>query len=59
MGIFKRKEATLKKEYTGLSDFFLHATTEEKKRIIAQTASEANEDQLKTFEAARLKVKAN
>ena len=52
MGIFKRKEATQKKEYTGLSDFFLHATDEEKKRVIAQTTSEANEDQLKTFEAA-------
>ncbi len=46
-------------EYTGLSDFLLRASPQEKKEIISEAARRANEDQFKVFTKARLTVKAN
>jgi len=45
--------------YEGLSDFFLRAPVDEKKKIIEKAAHKANEDQNKVFNEARLKVEAN
>jgi hypothetical protein len=45
--------------YEGLSDFFLRAPVEEKKKVIIEAARKANEDQHKVFKEARLKVKTN
>jgi hypothetical protein len=56
--IFKRREKK-PREYEGLSDFLLHASIEEKKEAIAKAARNANEDQFKVFEAARMKVGSN
>jgi len=56
---FKGRKASRAREYTGLSDFLLHAPLEEQKKAIARAAHKANEDQLKVFEAARLKTKVN
>ena len=47
------------RKYAGVSDFLLHAPVNEKKKVITKAAEKANEDQLKVFEAARLKTKAN
>jgi len=45
--------------YEGLSDFFLRAPVDEKKKIIEKAAHKANEDQSKVFNEARLKAEAN
>jgi len=46
-------------EYNGFSDFFRHAPKEAKERVIAEAARKSNEDQLKVFNEARVKVSAN
>lgn len=46
-------------EYAGLSDFLLRASPDEKKKVIAEAAHKANEDQLKMFNKARLKIRMN
>lgn len=46
-------------EYEGLSDFLLHAFSDEKKKVITEAARRANEDQFKVFSKAQLKVGAN
>jgi len=45
--------------YSGFSDFFMHAPKEAKEKVIAEAARKANEDQLKIFNEARMKVNAN
>ncbi|GEM_PF-859846 len=45
--------------YEGLSDFFLRAPVDEKKKVIKEAAHKANEDQLKVFKEARLKTKTS
>lgn len=45
--------------YAGFSDFFLHAPADEKKKVITEAARKANEDQLKVFNEAHLKVTRN
>ena len=59
MNLFKGKKANKPREYSGFSDFFLNAPLEEQKKAIAKAAQKANEDQMKVFEAARLKAKVN
>lgn len=56
--LFKKKEVLKPEKYTGLSDFFLNASTTEKKEVIREAAKRANEDQLKVFNKA-LKMKTN
>ena len=56
---FTGKKAPKKRGYSGFSDFFLHATPEEQKRVMTAAAQKANEDQLQVIEAARLKVGVN
>lgn len=51
------KEKTAK--YGGFSDFFIHAPREAKEKVIAEAAHKANEDQLKVFNEARVKVGTN
>ena len=53
-----RKESDLKK-YEGLSDFFMHAPADEQKKVFTEAARRANEDQMKVFQEARMKVEAN
>lgn len=53
----ERKRSVSK--YTGLSDFLLHASPDEKKKIITEAARRANEDQFKVFIKARLRVGVN
>ena len=60
INIFKKimggnKETELS-EYKGFSDFFLRAPEETKKRVIAEAARKANEDQMKVFKESKLKV---
>lgn len=45
--------------YEGLSDFFLRAPVDEKKKVIETAAHKANEDQNRVFNEARLKAEAN
>lgn len=47
------------KEYSGISDFLLNASDAEKKEVITEAAKRANDDQLKVFNAARLKMGSN
>lgn len=47
------------KEYKGFSDFFLHASLDEQKEVMMIAAQKANEDQLATFEKARLKTRTH
>lgn len=56
---FMRKGKKSVSEYAGLSDFMLHASSDEKKKIIAEAARRANEDQFRIFSKARLKVGAS
>ena len=56
---FKGKTEVKTREYTGFSDFFLHAPLEEQKRVITEAAQKANEDQMKVFKEAQLKTKVN
>ncbi len=43
-------------KYKGLSDFFLHAPADEKKKVIKEAAYKSNKDQLDVFRKANLKV---
>jgi hypothetical protein len=54
--LFKSKKNPDLSQYTGFSDFFLHAPENTKKEVIAEAARKANEDQLKVFEQAQVKV---
>lgn len=38
------------REFKGLSDFFLNATSEEKKEVYAEVIKQANDDQRKILE---------
>ena len=49
----KRKKAS---DYSGLSDFLMHAPDAKKTSILREAARLANEDQMRTFEKARLKT---
>ena len=42
---FTIKKSKISPHYSGLSDFMLNATPEEKNKIITQAARQANEDQ--------------
>ena len=55
--LFKGKEKKIE-EYTGLSDFFLHAPIDQKKKVITEAAQKANEDQLETFNKTRFSMRA-
>lgn len=46
-------------DYSGFSDFFLHAPDEEKKQVIKEAAERANSDQMKIFKEARFKTRTN
>jgi hypothetical protein len=55
--LFKPKNKV--KEYSGVADFLLHASEEEKIKMFMEAARKSNEDQLKVFNEAQLKTKAN
>lgn len=57
--LFVGKKVKKYGEYSGLSDFFLHAPESVKKEAITEAARKANEDQLEVFTKARLKIRAN
>jgi len=57
--LFRLKNRESVSEYAGLSDFLLHASSDEKKKVITEAARRANEDQFKVFSKAQLKVGAN
>lgn len=57
--LFKKRKESGAREYNGFSDFFLHAPIDEKKKVIAEAARKANEDQFKTFNKAKFKIKTN
>lgn len=54
--LFKGKKAKEPKKYEGLSDFFMHAPADEQKKVFIEAARKANEDQMKVFKQAQLKV---
>ncbi len=56
--LFKKKNDELA-EYKGVADFFLRAPDDLKKKVVAEAARRANEDQMKIFQEARMKVEAN
>jgi hypothetical protein len=56
INIFKRGDKT--KTTGAFSDFLLHASKNKKQEVFIETARQANEDQKKIFEEARLKTKA-
>ena len=51
--IFRGKKAEEPKKYEGLSDFFMHAPADEQKKVFAEAARKANEDQMKVFKQAQ------
>lgn len=57
--LFKNKKAEEVKKYTSASDFFMHAPADEQKKVFTEAARRANEDQMKIFQEARMKVEAN
>jgi len=57
--LFKGRKTEEPKKYEGLSDFFMHAPADEQKKVFAEAARRANEDQMKIFQEARMKVEAN
>ncbi len=57
--LFKRKKREDPKKYEGLSDFFMHAPRAEQMEVFTEAARRANEDQMKIFQEARMKVEAN
>jgi len=57
--IFKREKTKRVSDYSGLSDFLTHAPEATKKEAMLKAARLANEDQMRTFDKARLKVGAN
>lgn len=59
LALFKGKETKEPKEYKGFSDFFLHAPESEKRKVISEAVRKSNEDQLRTFKEAELKVRGN
>ena len=57
--IFKGKETEGPEKYKGLSDFFMHASPDEKKKVFTEAARRANEDQMKIFKQAQLTTEVN
>lgn len=57
--IFKRGKVKGISDYSGMSDFLMHAPEEKKMEVVREAARLANEDQMRTFNKARLKIKAN
>ena len=51
--IFKGKKTKGPEEYKGLSDFLMHAPSDEQKRVFTEAASKANDDQMKVFKQAQ------
>ncbi len=56
--IFKSEFSKGPENYAGLSDFLIHASADEQKKVFMEAARRANEDQLKMFREATLKAKA-
>lgn len=54
---FKFHKTQKKEETKSFSDFFLHASQEEQKRVLKEAAHRANIEQQKTFAKAQMKVK--
>ncbi|MFA6554537.1 MAG: hypothetical protein WCS89_03440 [Candidatus Paceibacterota bacterium] len=54
--IFRRKKSEDTKKYESLSDFFMHAPADEQKKVFTEAARKANEDQMRIFKQAQLKV---
>lgn len=50
--IFKRNKSATK--YSGLEDFFLRASDDEKQKVFTEVAKKANEDQRELFRRANL-----
>jgi hypothetical protein len=57
--LFKRRKMEDSKKYEGLSDFFTRAPADEQKKVFTEAARRANEDQMKIFKEAGIKVEAN
>ena len=57
--IFKGKKNKRISDYSGMSDFLMHAPEDAKREVFMKAARLANEDQMRTFDKARLKVEAN
>jgi hypothetical protein len=55
--IFKKNKEKDISEYKGLSDFFLRAPVDIKKKVISEAAQRANEDQSVIYDKAKLKIK--
>ncbi|MEI8249024.1 MAG: hypothetical protein WCG07_00830 [Candidatus Taylorbacteria bacterium] len=56
--LFTSKKNTDLSQYNGFSDFFLRAPENTKREVIAEAARKANDDQMKVFKQAQLKVEA-
>ncbi len=54
--LFGSKKNTDLSQYNGFSDFFLRAPEHTKKEIIAEAARKANDDQMKIFKEAQVRV---
>ena len=57
MNFFRKNEEKELEKYTGFADFFLHAPTEEKKKVITEAAKKANEDQFRILKESRLRTR--
>lgn len=51
--LFAGKKNTDLSQYNGFSDFFLRASENTKKEVIAEAARKANEDQMKIYKQAQ------
>ena len=56
--IFKRGKTKGISDYAGMSDFLMHAPEDAKREVFMKAARLSNEDQMRTFDKARLKVEA-
>ena len=51
--LFKGKKTDETRKYNSASDFFMHASADEQKRVFTEAARKANEDQMKVFKRAQ------
>ena len=57
--LFKKRETKTSEKYKNLSDFFVHASVNEQRKVFTDVAHRSNEDQLKVFKEAHLKIGSN
>ncbi|MBI2444364.1 MAG: hypothetical protein HYV42_03965 [Candidatus Magasanikbacteria bacterium] len=55
--IFRKRPVTAQTSH--FSDFFLHASDEQKRKVFTEAAKRANEEQMEVFKKLHLKLETN